>query len=118
MEQIVGWFYSKVNHDANWDIKRPGPWERTIGTTFPGSFDTPVVFRGRVMTLEQLGNFTYGYIGTAMGIPTEILLFGSAYAAGLPSIYHDAREHVINEFGDQIWVLRGISAFDGGRYEE
>ena len=116
MEQVVGWFYSQVNHDANWDIKRPEPWERTIGTTFPGSFDTPVVFRGRVMTLEQLGNFTYGYIGAAMGIPAEVLLFGSAYAAGLPSIYHDAREHVINEFGDQIWVLRGIIAFDGGRY--
>jgi len=81
----LSWFYNQVNHEAPWDIKEPEQWIGTIGTTFPGQFNTPIVFRGQMMTPESLGNFTYGYIGGALGIPLFILHAGSSYAAGFPS---------------------------------
>ena len=80
----LGWFYNQMNHNAPWDIKVPARWEETIGSTFLGRFDTPIYFRGSRMTPESLGNWTYGYIGAAMGIPLTILLGGSFYAAGFP----------------------------------
>ena len=49
------WFLSQVNHGAPWDIKRPGPWRDTIGSTYPG-FGVHVYFRGYLMTVEALGN--------------------------------------------------------------
>lgn len=39
---------------------------------------------GMLMTPEELGNYTYGYLGNAYGIPLEILYVGSWYAAGFP----------------------------------
>ena len=79
-------FYSKVDHEAEWDIKREKPWNDTIKSTYPGSYDTEVVFNGKVVTPEYLGNYTYGYIGAAMGLSYEILCLGSSYAAGFPQI--------------------------------
>ena len=77
-------FYCIVNHNAAWDIKRPEPWESTIGTPYPG-FDTYVEFSGINMTPEQLGNFTYGFLGYVYDIPQEHLIMGSYYAAGFPT---------------------------------
>ena len=36
------------------------------------------------MNLEQLGNFTYGYIGGALGLSSPMLIGGSWFAAGHP----------------------------------
>ena len=71
-------FYNLVNHGAPWDIKREKPWSSTIGTSFPGK-DTPILYDGMVMTPEALGNYTYGYLGNAYGIPAFILIAGSYY---------------------------------------
>ena len=38
------------------------------------------------MTPEDLGNYTYGYIGRYFGFSLEVLLLGSYYAAGYPKI--------------------------------
>ena len=109
------WFYRQVNHLAPWDIKRPIRWEETIGSTFPGtyinnryatSFDT-IYFRGQRMTPESLGNWTYGYIGAAQGIPLNVLVAGSWVAAEGPVSGDDW----VNERGDWVYVQRGFYAW-------
>jgi hypothetical protein len=52
----VVWFYMQVNHNAPWDIKRPIPWDKTVGTTYPGNYSSKVVMYGSLMTLEELAD--------------------------------------------------------------
>jgi len=66
------WFASKVCDRADWDIKIEDSWKRTVGTTFPSDNGT-VMFYGKLYTISELGNMLYGYAGTAMKIPEEIL---------------------------------------------
>ena len=95
-------FYAFVNHNALWDIKTKASWERTIGTPFPG-YNMPVIFCGMIMTPESLGNFAYGFLGAAYGIPYNMLIAGSYYAAGLPS----QGAAIGNEITDEKYILMG-----------
>ena len=99
-------FYNKVNHGAEWDIKIAESWINTIGTEFPGT-GVPVIYDGAVMTPESLGNYSYGYIGHARGIPLPALLVGSYYAAGFPTKEADLR----NEMTDWLFIIRGYFAY-------
>ena len=99
---IYSQFYLLVNHEADWDIKREEPWERTIGTAFPGK-DVGVIFGERTMTPENLGNFTYGVLGYAYGIPLEHLVPGSWYAAGFPL----GGDRLSNEVLDWFYIVLG-----------
>ena len=99
---IYSQFYLLVNHNADWDIKREEPWERTIGTAFPGK-DVGVIFGERTMTPENLGNFTYGVLGYAYGIPLEPLIPGSWYAAGFPL----GGDRLSNEVFDWFYIVLG-----------
>ena len=101
------WFISQVNHGADWDIKLPDSWNETIGeNTYPG-FGVKVFFQGILMTPEQLGNYTYGYIGIAMGLTSIELLGGSWYAAGFPIGGSDWN----NEYGDWYWIMEGAYGY-------
>ena len=97
-------FYQLVNHEAPWDIKRLEQWESTIKTPFPG-YDVEVVFCDVIMTPENLGNFTYGYLGYAYDIPKDHLLAGSYYAAGFPT----SGDPLANEILDWKYVLFGYA---------
>jgi RHS repeat-associated protein len=99
-------FYHLVKKDAAWDIKYYKSWEKTIGTPFPGQ-GVPVLYHGMKMTPEQLGNYTYGYLGAAYGFGLPILITGSEYAAGNPTS-GDALEH---ELEDQKYVTLGYNAY-------
>lgn len=99
-------FYTMVNHNEEWDIKRPDPWVETIGTPFPGQ-ETQIVYNGEVMTPQGLGNYTYGYLGAAFGIPLQALYAGSYYAAGLPVDYN-LLSHEIGE--DWKYITQGYIA--------
>ena len=105
------WFISQVNHGAPWDIKRKEPWEKTIKSTFPGSYDTKVVLFGKITTPEKLGNITYGYIGAAMGMGMNTLKTGSWVAAGLP-MRGDAWA---NEYSDWTSIQEGYDWWHNGR---
>ena len=98
-------FYALVNHYASWDIKREKPWSETIGTPFPGE-GANVLYRGRIMTMEQLGNYTYGYLGYQYNIPYSILCAGSYYAADFP-YYNPWLEA---ELVDWVYVRMGYDA--------
>ena len=102
-------FYTLVNHYASWDIKREESWEKTIGTPFPGDA-VQVYFNDELMTPEDLGNFTYGVLGHAYGIPLEHLIPGSWYAAGFPT----EGEAWDNEIRDWGYIVRGYGYARGG----
>lgn len=73
------WFAEQVGLEKKWDIKLKKSWEMTIGSTYPGSSDTIVAINGGLSTPEEIGNITYGYLGSAVGYPKAILLLGSMY---------------------------------------
>ena len=97
-------FYTLVDHEALWDIKRAVPWETTIGTPFPG-IDVPVKFLNGVATPEGIGNYAYGFLGYAYGIPIEHLIGGSYYAADFPT----KGSALTNELGDWYFIFMGYA---------
>jgi hypothetical protein len=108
--QRYGWFYHQMNHEMAWDIKEEDSWNKTIAPdTYPGRFDTPIVFNGMIITPEDLGNYTYGYIGAALGIPLGILHVGSWYADGW-SMPSDV-EAWANETRDWTIITEGYYAY-------
>ena len=88
-------FYELVDNEQPWDIKRPKPWVDTIRTMHPGE-GVIVIFGNTTMTPEDLGNFTYGYLGYAYGFSLDVLLCGSYYVAGFPT----GGSALSNEFKD------------------
>jgi len=108
MARMASWFYDQVDHGAPWDIKLDRVWNQTIAYgTFPG-VGVQVYFRGWLMTPEQLGNFTFGYIGAAAGLTHAALIGGSIYAAPLGSL-----AQIRNEISDWRYVTRGFNAWRG-----
>jgi len=106
------WFYHQVNHEAPWDIKIPDMWNNTIGAyTFPGPYAV-VHFEGFAMTPEQLGNFTYGYIGTAEGFPRKILFMGSVFAAYTVNVL-GTQAQIADELMDWFFINQGVNHFWG-----
>ncbi|MDR0493578.1 MAG: DUF4157 domain-containing protein [Nitrososphaerota archaeon] len=102
------WFLSQVNHGKPWDIKRKSSWNITIGAgTYPGSSCTEFYYNEMIMTPESLGNYTYGYIGAALGIPLLELYIGSFYAAGMPLWGAELQ----NEHKDQRFIRNGFTAY-------
>jgi RHS repeat-associated protein len=125
MTENLLWFYNQVDREKTWDIKLRTSWEGdkvegttgTIGTEFPG-VGVPVTFRGHTMTPEQLGNYTYGYIGAALGLELEELRLGSTYAAfirGESNWYNPLQW--IDELCDWCDILRGFNDFERSNYE-
>ena len=94
-------FYDLVKAEAAWDIKVPASWEKTIGTPFPSS--ALVLYDGRLITPEGLGNYTYGYLGEAFGFSQQLLSHASYAVAGAPN--EGALLH--NEHIDRSYVILG-----------
>ena len=111
-QETLGWFIGQVNHNHPWDIKVPGRCYDTIGTAFPGTINTPVGFRDTLMTPESLGNWTYGYIGAALGLSLLELIGGSWYADGFSMPWTD--NFLNNELLDWGYVRRGFEAYRSG----
>lgn len=63
-----------------------------------------------ITTPENLGNFTYGYLGYSYGISLEVLLVGSYYAAGFPT----SDDALKNEINDWIHITRGYNYAKNG----
>jgi RHS repeat-associated protein len=117
------WFYNQVDHNAPWDIKRKKPWRQQ----FPNlPFLSKFIFRGRKTNVEDLGNFTYGYLGSAMGIDREFLYIMGAAAKYTerkslnPGTILDAVEKALDKgspyYGDEPkdhdWIAYGIDAYN------
>ena len=103
-------FLSLVNHNAPWDIKRDKPWESTIGTPYPGE-NSIVFYHDYRINLQELGNYTYGFLGYNYGIPLNILYAGSYVAAGLPI---DKSEFNHEVYEDWPWIENGYNDAKNG----
>ena len=108
------WFYGKVNHGEEWDIKRPDPWKYTLNITYPGSAGAYVMYRDYYTTPEELGNLLYGYAGTAAHFSEDILIAGSIYASGIWK-KGTAEQALTGEFTDHISIRRGIKYYNEGK---
>ena len=84
-----------MNHEAPWDVKVDASWIQQFGNDIHMPYfngDDPdsaewFLFRGEKVTREYLGNITYGYLGSAMGIGETTLFWGGGVAAqGLSNI--------------------------------
>ena len=102
---------AQVGDQAAQVIKVKKSWENTIGSTFPGSYNTPVIFFGSFTTPEELGNITYGYLGSALGLGTTTLIAGSMYAAGLKIVYN--KQDRQSEYADHPAIRKGIYWYHG-----
>lgn len=100
-------FYDEVTHGAPWDIKRDDPWKQQFGDIRMPYYDgNPLkserfAFRGEIVTREDLGNITYGYLGSAMGIGDVTLYWGGGVAAqGLKNIFSEKVRDASKYYGD------------------
>lgn len=72
------WFFTQVNTGCAWDIKLPDRWAEALpGIPF---LATAFVFRGMIITAEDLGNIMYGYTGRATGFGPVTLYWGGGAA--------------------------------------
>ena len=103
-------FYTKVDHNMDYDIKRIDSWLRTLEISYPGNFDSIVIFNNKYTSPEELGNFLYGYYGNAMGLPQNLLLGGSIYASGIWK--KSNLNGIYNEFVDHIAIKEGFEYYE------
>ena len=66
-----------------------------------------------MVTPEDLGNFTYGYLGQAYDIPLIVLLGGSYCAADFPTEADD----LLNELKDWYHIAIGYAFAEKGHLE-
>ncbi|MCL2083224.1 MAG: polymorphic toxin type 44 domain-containing protein [Oscillospiraceae bacterium] len=107
------WFYDQVKTEGPWDIKLPEKWDETIAEgTYPGHFSTKIIYNGEVKTPEELGNYTYGYIGAALGFPLEVLVGGSVFAHVISNKMKSfVWDKIKNEFNDWPEIKKGYDAY-------
>jgi hypothetical protein len=99
---------TQVPADKPWDIKKQKSWDGTIGSTWPDDPNTRFLYHGSLYTREELGNYTFGYIGAALDFPLGLLYAGSWYAAKMPTF----NQKFLNaEISDWEYVKIGYNAF-------
>ena len=115
-EQTLYYFYQKVRAGGEWDYKRQ---------------DKEAMANGTKSKYEDFGNYNYGAVGRAIGLPTSILLSGaggaqmsSANGSSFPlnaikdyleSLAHSdsSRDFGINDDpNDRTNILNGIDDYD------
>lgn len=109
------WFRDQVNHNAPWDIKREEPWQTQFGNMRYPDADETMIVNGEKMTREDMGNYTYGYLGSAMGIDDTTLYWGGGVAKnGMSSVFGDEvyePPYYGDDANDHIMIKKGIDAY-------
>ena len=124
-ENVLGklsFFFFQVNHGAPWDIKRDDPWKMQFGDIkmpyYDGTDDKneKFLFRGELITREDLGNITYGYLGSAMGLGELTLFWGAGvannwYEAIIEGKAYDPDNYYGDSEEDHDFVKKGIQMY-------
>ena len=107
------WFASQVCDYAPWDLKREDSWKKMFPDLPRPTKDQPAEFRGLRVTSEDLGNMSYGYLGSSMGLSSRTLhvfagavqIYDGGYSNGMPNDL-DAFDDALNtalELGKEGW---------------
>jgi len=109
------WFAGMVGDEGRWNLKYLDPetnkrrWETTLGIPF-WDYSTQMVLNGMIVTVEDVGNITYGYLGTAIGFDQSYLKTGSSA--------NHAKNHLWrnwdNEYKDHAAIAIGINWYKVG----
>jgi hypothetical protein len=128
---LLYWFYNQVKAGGPWDYKSYDSWVAAglPASVFPhsdgyfdeGDIEYEFIYHGRRMSFADLGNYNYGIVGAAAGIPSDVLLV-LAGAANLGKIEDKFILLMIVEalnygpegsYGDEkddfLYILEGIS---------
>lgn len=94
---------------GKWNIKaNANVWASTLGIS-TNSYNAPKIFYGRPVAVDDVGNVTYGYLGTAAGI--------SPFFLGVGSELNHFKNHGVNnwnnEESDQSYISLGILWYEG-----
>ena len=103
------WFFTQVNHNAPWDIKREIRWNEALPNVPYLGVIGEFLFRGKLVSAEDVGNILYGYAGRATGFSDVTLYWGGGVAKRgsisdpllkLPPLYgDDEKDHYYIELG-------------------
>ena len=119
-------FRVKQTDTGNLNIKKEQKWISTVGTSYPGSEKSIVKYRNMILTLEDLGNYIYGYHGAAYGFTLATLVIGSGLNQEkncLDRIFSDYTflnkfatykiiyDSAINESYDRQYIYKGYFAY-------
>ena len=75
------WFEQQVESGARWDLKLENRWNEMFNyqiTYYSQAFK--FIYEGKIITSEDLGNITFGYLGSAMGFSSNTLHAGALFA--------------------------------------
>ena len=109
------WFASKVGNNGVWNLKYRDykndvyHWEETLGIPFWG-YSTQMALNGMLVTVEQVGNIAYGYLGTAAGMSQSWMNFGSS----VNQFFGHGFSQWDNEYTDQALFGLGINWYNTG----
>lgn len=109
MFQDLDWFRKTVGDTGKWNVKRnPDVWSATLGVS-KNSYNKTLLFYGRVLKIDDIGNITYGYLGKVANISDTLLKLGS--------MGNHIKNHGLgdfdNEFTDEAYIQLGINWYNG-----
>lgn len=107
------WFVKTVFNNGKWNIKNndKNTWEKTLKISSDTYYGT-MIFNGRFVTAEELGNITFGYLGTAAGFPEAILKAGSfGYHVYDKKFEAFDEEKLANEYADHDMISIGAELY-------
>ncbi len=115
------YFFEQVTHKGPWDIKVTKRWEEKFHIAAPGAHEK-FKFHSYELTKEDLGNLTYGYLGSALGLhPLTLYIGGGAANQGKSpiemalAVISQTKLYTPPDYGDDhndhINVERGINLY-------
>lgn len=124
--EALEYFFEQVTHNGPWDIKRDSSWKNKFPMPVPSPNEN-FKFHSYILTKEDLGNLTYGYLGTALGLnPKTLYIGGGAANKGkniiemIAAVIFDSDVYIPPNYGDDgndhINVKRGIELYNKLNY--
>lgn len=94
----------KANDGAEYDLKLQDEWKETV------------IYNGYVMEAQDVGNFHFGYMGRAAGIPLEVLKLGAGYNQyekyTIDTLDNCLTESYCDDMRDTFYITLGAMKYD------
>ena len=104
MGQKLVYFYNNVKTNSKYDLKNTDEYK---GKT--------IFYNNLYMEAEDIGNYNYGYIGRALGIPTIVLIGGAGVyqlSSGTSELIDCISESICDDPRDTYFIKLGAKNYD------